>query len=152
MTAPLLELFIGAAMIYAGVKCRAFVPLLAGRDNPGTHCTGSLLTVVGAIIADKLLGSFITDITAAIAGAIAGKASAGRRKVLPNPTPTPTPSPTPLPPTGGPKPLPAPEPPQLPGPGELAASQPGQPQSGYQVLQAVPISAQTFTSLTGLAA
>lgn len=153
MTVALLSLAAGAGMIWAAWRCYKLLPLFAGRVEPGTHCTGSLITLIAGYAAFKTAGSVGSGITSGISSAVskllaglfgaAGGAIVSRRRkrrgqIQPTPTPTPSPGPE-LPGPGGGE-LPSPSPPQLPGPGEAA------------FLTATPISATQFSTLTGITA
>lgn len=108
LTVTVLELLVGALLIYCAIWCRAFVPALAGQNRPGTHCTGSLvaLTIAGAsyLIAEIFGGALAGALGGLIARA-GGRARGGKTSPRPTPTPTPTPVPGPA----------------LPGPGQAAA-------------------------------
>lgn len=149
MTVALLELAAGGFMLYAAIKCRKLIPMFAGRDEPGTHCTGSLIVAVGAVLG-RLLWEILTAAglggLLAAAGARAARRSGGR--TLPRPAPTPLPAPG----GGDLNPGPNPNPPQLP-PARPVPSPGGEGLGlgsalAYQA-QAVPVSAATFQGLMG---
>lgn len=102
MTVALLELLLGALLVYCAIVCVALFPALLGRQQPGTHCTGSLIAVgiaaLGAIFSAILGGAGLAELLALLGiGAAAGRASKKGKK---QPTPTPPKlSPIPRPPT-----------------------------------------------------
>lgn len=108
MTIAFLELMMAALLAYAAVVCVKFWPLLAGRRENGTHCTGSLVALIVGVIGYGFAGFFKTLLTGVGIGAAAGAAAKGRGVTPTTPTePAPTPAPTP-------EPAPAPEIPLIP--------------------------------------
>ena len=142
MTIVLLELALGGALLYAGFKCVQFVPLLAGNERPGTHCTGSLLTIIGAYLTAKVGSGIVGKILAAAGGAAAGAAAKKAVGRIPGRTAPPV---EPTPPE-------VPVIPEVPFASLTTGAAPSGSLVSYQAATAVPISAGAFQSMTGLAA
>lgn len=121
MSVSLLEMLLGGGLLYAAIRCLQFLPLLAGNEKPATHCTGSLIALITAVVAASSLGSILKRIFPPVVLPSRRKRSA-KKQPTPSPTPLPTPAPTPLPPGGGGEPsppeLPSPTPVPIPGGGE----------------------------------
>jgi hypothetical protein len=113
MTITVLELLVGALLLYCAIWCRAFVPALGGQNKPGTHCTGSLIALAIA----GLSYLFAAIFGGALAAAIGAAAKRATGKAAPRPTPTPSPLPLPSPSPTPPRGLPAPSPSPVPSPG-----------------------------------
>lgn len=93
MIVAILELELGILLVYCAIKCIALVPALGGKQQPGTHCTGSLL-VLGIAVIGYLLNLLLGGaIAAAFAAAIAKLGGKGKGKETPTPAPKPTPAP-----------------------------------------------------------
>jgi hypothetical protein len=98
MTLALLELGLAGALLWAGVKCVKLIPLLAGREEASGECTGSLIAIIGGLIAAKIGSGLLSKIVAGAAGAGAGAAT---KKVLGRGGSTPEPEPSPEVPVPG---------------------------------------------------
>jgi hypothetical protein len=109
MTITVLELLVGALLLYCAIWCRAFVPALGGQNKPGTHCTGSLIALAIAGLAYLF--------TAIFGGALAAAIGAAAKRATGKAAPKPTPSPSPIPGPALPSPSPTPSPSPLPSPG-----------------------------------
>lgn len=79
MTLGLVLVSLGGALFYAGFRCRSLTALLTGRAAPSSHCTGSLIALIGALVlhlagagggSGGLIGKIIAGITGGIAGGL----------------------------------------------------------------------------------